>query len=164
MDFIFMSAKNEANVAESNEMSDAEEHSADPVPTETIPMSASASKAADQRSDNGDAQKKQLVTNRVVSWFAACARCSFFLAGYQLEHSGDQIIEAARNNDTGWLNLDWNQAICKLLRKSYGSHLDVDCYHYEGVCPECHRQFVYHAADDESAGQLQIEIRPQAGH
>jgi hypothetical protein len=159
VDFILMAAKKEVNVAELNEMSDAE-HLIDPVPTETISVPANASEAVDQQQANGDGQTKVLVTNQVVTWFAACARCSFFLAAYQLEYGGDQINEAADNNDTGWLNLGWNQAVCKLLRKSYGGQLDVDCYHYEGVCPECHRQFVYHAADDESVGRLQIELRP----
>ena len=157
-----MSAKKEGYLAELKEMSDAE-HLADSAPVEATTPQADASDNTDNQQANGERQRKQLVLKEIVSWFAACARCSFFLAGYQLEYNRDQSIQETDSSESGWLNLGWNQSICKLLRKSYGFHLYMDCYHYEGVCPECQRQFVYHVSEEGSKGRFQIELKPKMG-
>jgi hypothetical protein len=107
---------------------------------------------------------RQRAADEMVAWFAACARCSFFLAGYRIAFGLDELQTAAFDSKSGWLSLSWNNAMCKLVRKSYGNRMDLDCFHFEGCCPECHRQFTYRADEngDLSAG-FRIELRPRSG-
>ncbi len=101
---------------------------------------------------------------QVVNWFAACARCSFFLAGYKTAVGADALDEAAGDSHAGWLTLAWNQAVCSLVHKSYGSRLDMDCYHYDGICPDCRRHFSFRGAvEEDERNSFQIELKPRAG-
>lgn len=98
----------------------------------------------------------------MTAWFSACARCSFFLAGYKLVHGDEPLQAAVENGRPRWLTLEWNQGLCELVQKSFGSRVDIDCYHYNGTCPECRRRFVYTAADEgKQSGQFRIELNPR---
>ncbi len=121
--------------------------------------------AKNSRPGKDSVRRNRPDANQVVAWFAACARCSFFLAAYRLDRGVDALTAAAEKSRAGWLVLDWDQSMCKLVRKSYGSQLDLDCYHYDGSCPECRRQFVYHTNDGENStpGRFRIELKPRTG-
>lgn len=96
----------------------------------------------------------------VVSWFAACGRCSFFLAGYKVAGGEEALVTAVANRGKHWLPLSWTRGIANLVHKSYGSRVDIDCYHYEGCCSECQRHFVYRAAEGEDdLPTLRIELK-----
>lgn len=98
---------------------------------------------------------------KVVSWFAACGRCSFFLAGYRLTCSEAAWETAVAQRKKNWLVLPWSHAAVNLVHKGYGSQIDVDCYHYEGQCRECHRRFVFQVGEDESEpATFRIELKP----
>ncbi len=114
--------------------------------------------------ENRSPRKRKHAFAEVIAWFAACARCSFFLAGYRLACGNEELENAASCSKAGWLALNWSQSMCQLVRKSYGSSVDMDCFHLDGSCPECHRQFVYHAGENgDQPGRLRIEVRPQSG-
>jgi hypothetical protein len=79
--------------------------------------------------------------------FVACPRCSFFLAGYGLIHDD---LEASMENTAGkWLDLTWSISTRKLLQKSYGVMINQIDSHYEGVCGDCRRVFVFSTSDSE---------------
>ena len=91
--------------------------------------------------------------------FLACPRCSFFLAGYRLVNSDlDHAIEKIDNN---WLDLTWNSESRKLVQKVYGSHIDLELDHFEGVCRDCQRAYVYSSAEeDNTKDSFLVELFP----
>ena len=93
---------------------------------------------------------------RVTSWFAACGRCSFFLAGYSIAGGEGALETAVAYRGKQWLYLTWTHAVANLVHKSYGSRVDIHCYHYEGRCQECHRRFVYDAADKHAGPTFRL--------
>ena len=96
----------------------------------------------------------------VTHLFMACARCSYFLAGYQLIF--DDLASAVSQSSDNWLTLSWNQAVRLLTLKSFGCPIDVDLLHYAGHCPECQRVFVYELLDEQPPKTtLRIELRPR---
>ncbi|MCI0393907.1 MAG: hypothetical protein L0332_08880 [Chloroflexi bacterium] len=96
----------------------------------------------------------------VTAAFAACPRCGFFLVGYRLIH--DDFPQAASQTEGGWLQLSFSSPVRRLLHKSYGGRADLDAYHYEGTCPDCHRLFAYHeATEDGQPAVLRIQIKPR---
>ena len=99
-------------------------------------------------------------TEAVVARFAACGRCSFFLAGYRVIHGDEMLEETVRRVKSGWLTLAWNHAMRELVTKSYGVRLNVDYAHYEGRCTECGRHFIYQDAETaRRQAQLRMELR-----
>jgi hypothetical protein len=94
-------------------------------------------------------QKSPTVQDNVLASFLGCGRCSFFLVGYRLIH--DDFEQAVKENaespsGTDWLSLTWDHATAQLVHKTYGSRIEADAYHYQGVCRECHRSFLYETA------------------
>lgn len=164
-----MSAKNEVIVVESTEV-DELEGMVEPVPikieAELVETAGSDESQPGNRKEKRQRQptRDNFHPNQVVDWFSACARCSFFLAGYQVEYGVDGLEEAARGSYDGWLHLEWGQGIRSLIDKSYASRLDIDCYHFDGVCPECQRRFTFVTnADQEPVKQLRIELKTRTG-
>ena len=93
----------------------------------------------------------------VAGAFVACPRCSFFLAGYRLIH--DDFAEAVEKSQGNWLDLTWNSATRNLVQKSFGCRIDQDTFHFEGVCKECRRSFVYKASPTERSTEVfRIEV------
>jgi hypothetical protein len=98
---------------------------------------------------------------QVISWFAACGRCSFFLAGYGLIDGEDVLETAVSNRGKKWLTVSWSHDLSQLVHKTYGSRIDVTCYHFAGQCKECHRRFTYQASEKEDEpATFRIELRP----
>ncbi len=136
---------------------------------ETAPATAAApqveAKAADKpeqtvKRDKREQRRLAADMAQVVSWFAACGRCSFFLAGYKVAGGRDAVETAVAQRGKHWLTLSWTQSVANLVHKSYGSRVDIECYHYEGCCSECQRHFVYQAAGGENGSpSLRIELK-----
>jgi len=102
--------------------------------------------------------------NQVIAWFSACARCSYFLVGYRTIFNNEDLDEAVGDSRAGWLALRWDRAVCNLANKTYGSRFDLDCYHYDGICPECRRHFSFRGSDEaEGDSSFRIEIKPRTG-
>jgi hypothetical protein len=96
----------------------------------------------------------------VTNLFMACARCSYFLAGYQMIF--DDLASAVSESSDNWLLLSWNKSVRLLLLKSFGCPIDVDLLHYAGHCPECQRVFVYELLEEEPPRTtLRIQLRPR---
>jgi hypothetical protein len=96
----------------------------------------------------------------VTHLFMACARCSYFLAGYQLIF--DDLASAVSQSTDNWLTLSWNKGVCLLLQKSFGCLAEVDLLHYAGHCPECQRAFVYQLIEEQQPETtLRIQLRPR---
>ena len=98
---------------------------------------------------------------QIVAWFAACGRCSFFLTGYRLIYDEDVLATAVSERSKKWLTVPWSHDAARLVHKTYGSRVDINCYHYEGQCKECHRRFTYQANENKDApGTFRIELKP----
>lgn len=98
---------------------------------------------------------------QITAWFAACGRCSFFLTGYQLICDDDVFDTAVSDRSKKWLTLPWSHEAARLVHKTYGSRVDINCYHYEGQCKECHRRFTYQAAiEEDKTDTFRIELKP----
>lgn len=111
---------------------------------------------------SGRKRKRKPAQDQVKALFAACGRCSFFLAGIQLVCGEAALNTAVEQRGTRWLTFPWNWELVDLVQKSYGSRVDIDCYHFEGCCPECRRNFVYQAADKAGeAATIRVELKPR---
>jgi hypothetical protein len=99
--------------------------------------------------------------DQIVAWFAACGRCSFFLTGYRLIFDEDVMATAVSGRGKKWLKVPWSHDAARLVHKTYGSRVDINCYHYEGQCKECRRRFTYQAdKKGDAAGTFRIELKP----
>lgn len=164
-----MSAKNEVIVVESTEV-DNLEGMGEPVPTkseaEQLETSGLQASGPGKKSEKRRRRRSRdnLHPNQVVEWFSACARCSFFLAGYQVEQGLASLQESSRNSYDGWLYLDWSQGVRSLIVQSFACRVDIDCYHFDGVCPECQRRFAFSTYPDlDPVNQFRIELKPRTG-
>lgn len=107
-------------------------------------------------------RRRKPAQDRVTAWFAACGRCSFFLAGFTLVCGEEALETAVEQRGTRWLTLPWSWEIVDLVHKSFGSRFDNDCYHFEGCCPECRRNFVYQAVNEAGeTATIRIELKPR---
>jgi hypothetical protein len=102
----------------------------------------------------------QISVYDIVKRFAVCGRCSFFVAGYKLLVGNEAWETAVNQTDGRWLRLIGSNDVAQLVGRSFGSRLDIDCFHYEGRCPECQRVFQYRAAggNDLEEPLFQIEV------
>jgi hypothetical protein len=90
--------------------------------------------------------------------FAACPRCSFFLAAYERLPGSAPLETAVSHVRGGWLTLSWSRAVGDLVYKAYGSRNDQNFYYYESLCPECQRAYICWAATEEKPGSFHITI------
>jgi hypothetical protein len=97
---------------------------------------------------------------QVISWFAACGRCSFFLAGYGLIGDEDVLETAVSSRGKKWLTVPWSHDLAQLVYKTYGSRIDVTYYHFEGQCKECQRRFTYQGSEEDQPPTFRIELKP----
>ncbi|MCB9420702.1 MAG: hypothetical protein H6667_12920 [Ardenticatenaceae bacterium] len=98
---------------------------------------------------------------QIMTWFAACGRCSFFLAGYRLICDEEALETAVANRSKKWLVVPWSHALAELIHKTYGSRIDISCYHFEGQCVECHRRFTFQGSEkDDEPATFRIELKP----
>ena len=130
---------------------------AEPLEDETTTIRPDSSKRKAKRQAEW---RQEADLEAVTHLFMACARCSYFLAGYQLIF--DDLVSAVSESTDNWLTLSWNKAVRLLLHNSFGCLLDVDLLHYAGRCPECQRVFVYQLLEEQPAqATLRIELRPR---
>lgn len=91
------------------------------------------------------------VLDEVTGQFAACDRCSYFWAGYQLIDQAFAVETAVDPDKPGWLVLISSYPVRDLVYKSFGNRLDLDFFHYEGCCPGCQRPFIFHSSNGDNA-------------
>ncbi|VAW40559.1 hypothetical protein MNBD_CHLOROFLEXI01-2383, partial [hydrothermal vent metagenome] len=104
---------------------------------------------------------KQPTLKQVTARFAGCGRCSYFWVGYRVIHGVAELETAVAYSQSGWLDLEWDAKMPELIYKTYGSRMDISHFHYEGVCQECRRRFVYKTAvNEDGVDELRIEISP----
>ncbi len=103
---------------------------------------------------------KRATTNydKMVAHFAACGRCSYFLAGYRVLHGVENLETAVSQSPAEKLNLSWNFDMRDLLTKSYGVTFYIDHLYFEAVCPECGRQYNYTAGDEGKEDTFHVEM------
>ena len=111
---------------------------------------------AKRRSVFTDRDKQAL--NDALIRFTSCGRCSLFIAAYRLNYDDADLQTAVNNIDGGWLTLPWDPDIRELIIKSYGCHIDVEGYHFESCCPECHTPFVYSEPNTGQPYTLRIKM------
>ena len=122
---------------------------------------ASQTKVEPKQTFERKKQQTSPALRQIVSWFAACGRCSFYLAGYRLICDEDALETAVANRGKKWLTVPWTYDLAKLIHKTYGSRIDITCYHFEGQCMECHRRFTYQGAEKEDKpATFRIELKP----
>ena len=100
---------------------------------------------------------KQALDDALIR-FTSCGRCSLFLAAYRLNYDDADLQTAVNNIDGGWLTLPWDLSIRELINKCYGCRIDVEGYHFESCCPECHTPFVYSEPDAGQTYTLRMKM------
>jgi chemotaxis protein histidine kinase CheA len=146
--------------------------------TPTPPIEAEPPEAAEEVSEETDADEPEppapkpskpkkvrrdgLTTEHVITYFAPCGRCGFFLSGYRATYGLDDLETAVSEAKSGWLTLTWGQEMQELILKSYGSRIEANDLLFDGCCSECRRAFVYKSARSEKKpATFRIEIKPR---
>jgi hypothetical protein len=113
----------------------------------------------EKRPKHQSSRQMDRTPDEVAKTFIACPRCGFFLAGYRMIH--DDYGEAVRKSKGKVLDLTWDKATRDLVQKSYGCRIHQDAYHFEGICQDCRRSFVYRAPATRRVDEsFQIKISP----
>jgi hypothetical protein len=115
----------------------------------------------DHKSTKETSRVKQTppANQKIKQAFVACPRCSFFLAGYGLIH--DDLGASMENTAGKWLDLTWSISTRRLVQKSYGVMINQIDSHYEGICGDCRRAFVFNTSDSEPPEvTFSIKINP----
>lgn len=110
-----------------------------------------------RRSAESVAESSSLSTlEQTRAAFRGCARCSYLLAGFQALYGRAHLDAALAASRQNWLHLTWPNYgdLLRLLDDHYGYRVLADTPHFEAICGECRRVFVYHAellsvGDDE---------------
>lgn len=149
-------------VTEANEVERSETQPVNGSPSEP-PVPPSKASATQSFSKEGKRVRRQggPTMDRVVADFAACGRCSYFLAGYRVVYGMEDLEAAVTSSKSGWLELTWSHPMRELVQKSFAIRVDVDFIHYEGCCPECRRHFICKPGEGEQPGTFHIEIVPR---
>ena len=88
--------------------------------------------------------------------FAACGRCGYFVADCRIKLGEDAFQDAILDSRDGWVRLEGDRSIHKMIMDAYGIELDADFDLFDGTCPECRRRFVVVNAED---GPTRLKIR-----
>jgi len=102
--------------------------------------------------------REKQALNNALTRFISCGRCSLFLASYRLNHDDAELQTAVNNIDDGWIILPWDLSMRALISKSYGCRIDVEAYHFESWCPDCHGPFVYSEPDNGQPYILRVKM------
>lgn len=98
----------------------------------------------------------------VVSYFAPCGRCGYFLAGYRAANGLEDLETAVSRAKSGWVVLNWNLVVRELVLKSYACRIETNDLHYEGCCQECRRHFIFRASRSPNhPDTFRIELKPR---
>lgn len=107
-------------------------------------------------------RRSNLKIDELVSYFAPCGRCGYFLAGYRAAQGMADLETAVAQAKSGWIVLQWNTAVRELVLKSYGSRIEENDFHYEGCCSECRRHFIFRASrSPKHPDTFRIELKPR---
>lgn len=75
--------------------------------------------------------------------FQACGRCSYFVAGCQIQLGREAVRTAIEQGPKDWLTLEWAEGLRHLTHDFYIANDDVFYFYYDGTCPECRRRYTY---------------------
>lgn len=89
--------------------------------------------------------------------FAACGRCSYFVADCGLYLGESALQSAILAAGDGWLQVEGDATLHKLAMNAYGVHLDETFELFDGICPECRRRFVL-AREGDDITRLKIRL------
>ena len=140
------------------------------VPDDMPALNVSEDDFGDQPAEPPPARKAATASRRgprlnladVVSYFAPCGRCGFFLAGYRAANGLEDLETAVNVAKSGWISLSWNLNVRELVLKSYGCRIEANDLHYEGCCSECRRHFIFRASRSPNhPDTFRIEIKPR---
>ncbi len=77
--------------------------------------------------------------------------------GYELLHK--DLDDATISTNGKWLELTWDLNTLNLVNKSYGVNLRHDDSHYEGLCIDCRRTFIFDESTEEEESQTYFRIK-----
>jgi hypothetical protein len=125
-------------------------------PKRNIPTDREKAVTATQ---HGHGRKQTSPVDNVHLRFISCGRCSYLMAAYRLLYSAEMAETVVQVHDRTWLKLCCGPQARTLISNAFGSRIDIDAYYFEGLCPECKRPFIYHAAENgEETPSLQISL------
>ena len=100
--------------------------------------------------------------DQLTTYFAACGRCGYFLAGYWAAMGRANLQTAVDRAKSGWIVLTWNDVVRELVLKSYACDIEENDLHFESCCPECRRHFIFRASRRPNYPHtLRIEMKPR---
>ena len=107
-------------------------------------------------------KRKPVDISPLVRNFAACGRCSYFLAGYRVLVGTEGLETAVAEKKPNWLVLEWSHRMIDLVSRSYGIPLNFDNLSVTAICEECRRPFrLAHVGDDEPTTRFEIHFSPK---
>ncbi len=89
--------------------------------------------------------------------FAACGRCSYFVADCRVFLGQEAFQTAVLDTADDWLRLEGDETFRRLISNAYGIEVDVGYDYLDGSCPECRRRFVY-AEQADGPTRLKIHV------
>lgn len=103
-----------------------------------------------------------LTAKDVIRYFAACARCGYFLTGYRAAFGEDNFETAVSEEKDGWLTLSWGANLPLLVEKNYGTAVESNDLFFSNCCLECHRTLLYKGQPEgEEPATFRIELKPK---
>ena len=134
-----------------------EELAADEPTTEAATAEEQPVPAADARPEPRRlARGEREMVDRTRQRFAACGRCGYLIADLYLLLGEEALQTASIAGRDGWLRLEGDERLRKLLINAFGVRLDIDYEAMDGSCPECRRRFVFATGDD---GRARLKLR-----
>ena len=132
-----------------DEAQDADAQAADAVGMdEGEAMAAPAEPAAPRKEPRRFSRAERDALDRQQRRFAACGRCSYFVADCRVKLGGDAYQTAVLDSRDGWVRLEGDHGIHRMAMGAYGVELDAEFDLFDGSCPECRRRFVIVNEDD----------------
>lgn len=136
-----------AHAGESDEPGEPEaEAAAEPVAEPAEPVKEPRRLSRAER-DTFDRQQRR---------FAACGRCGYFIADCRIKLGEEAFRDAILESRDGWVRLEGDTTIHKMVMDAYGVELDAHFDLFDGTCPECRRRFV---VVNPEAGATRLKIR-----
>lgn len=104
-----------------------------------------------------DTQQREV--DRVLRRFHACGRCSTLVSACGVVYGRDTVRDAAAATRDGWLSLECDRDVLRLLNNAYSISADILSYYIDSSCPECRRRFTFIDRTDEEKGcELRLSL------
>ncbi len=145
-------AEEPAAEALATEQLDADEPMTEDAPVEELPAPVADARPEPRRLARGERE----MVDRTRQRFAACGRCGYLIADLYLLLGEEALQTASVAARDGWLRLEGDERLRKLLINAFGVRLDIDYEAMDGSCPECRRRFVFATVDD---GRARLKLR-----